>query len=88
MVHNYFENYRLVLQSWKVFQSLVIVLHEIEQVQEILMPCITMIKGKRRNKGWKVLFGISIDRGKSLKLEVEFFSNSRENDEDESLNIH
>ena len=32
-----------------------------------------MFKCRRRKKGWKALLGISIDCGKSLKLEVEFF---------------
>ena len=32
-----------------------------------------MVKKQRRKKGWKALFGIAIDRGKSLKLEDEFF---------------
>ena len=76
--HNYFENYQLVVQHQKVFRSPVFVLHEIEQVQEILRSCLTMGKRRRRKKGWKALLGISIDRGKSLKLEVEFFSSQGE----------
>ena len=36
ITQNYFENYQLVLQHWKVFRSLVLVLHEIKQVHEIL----------------------------------------------------
>ena len=76
--HNYFENYQLVVQHQKVFQSPVFVLHEIEQVQEILRSCLTMGKRRRRKKGWKALLGISIDRGKSLKLKVKFFSSQGE----------
>ena len=53
-------------------------MHEIEKVQEILRSCLTMGKRRRRKKGWKALLGISIDRGKSLKLEVEFFSSQGE----------
>ena len=45
-IHNYFENYQLVVQHQKVFRSLEFVLHEIEQIQEILRSCLTM--GKRR----------------------------------------
>ena len=71
--HNYFKNYQLVVQHQKVFRIPVFVLHEIEQVQEILRSCLTMGKRWQRKKGWKASFGISIDRGKSLKLKVEFF---------------
>ena len=81
---NYFENYQLVLQHRKVFRSLVFVLHEIEQVQEILRSRLSTVKRRRRKKGWKALLGISIDHGKSLKLEVEFFFKSRGIDENES----
>ena len=42
--HNYFENYQFVLQHQKVFRSLVFVLHEIEQVQEILRSCLSTVK--------------------------------------------
>ena len=42
--HNYFENYQLVVQHQKVFRSPVFVLHEIEQVQEILRSCLSTIK--------------------------------------------
>ena len=76
--HNYFKNYQLVVQHQKVFQTPVFVLHEIEKVQEILRSCLTMGKRRRRKKGWKALLGISIDRGKSLKLKVEFFSSQGE----------
>ena len=72
--HNYFENYPLVLQCWKVFQNLATTLHEIEHDQEIKMSYLIMVKKRRRKKRWKTLFGITIDRGKSLKLEDEFFS--------------
>ncbi|KAJ9678115.1 hypothetical protein PVL29_022876 [Vitis rotundifolia] len=44
MTYNYLKNYQLVLQHWEVFQSWVIVLNEIEQVQEILISCFTMVK--------------------------------------------
>ena len=80
---NYFENYQLVLQHRKVFRSLVFVLHEIEQVQEILRSRLSTVKRRRRKKGWKALLGISIDRGKSLKLEVEYFSKLGGIDEDD-----
>ena len=53
-------------------------MHEIEKVQEILRSCLTMGKRLRRKKGWKALLGISIDRGKSLKLKVKFFSSQGE----------
>ena len=82
--YNYFKNYQLVLQHQKVFRSLVFVLHEIEQVQEILRSCLSTVKRQRRKKWWKALFGISIDHGKSLKLEVEFFFKSGGIDENES----
>ena len=36
IIHNYFVNYQFVSQHWKVFQNLVVVLHEIEEVLEIL----------------------------------------------------
>ncbi|KAJ9705648.1 hypothetical protein PVL29_003626 [Vitis rotundifolia] len=42
--HNYFENYQLVLQHRKVFRSVVFVLHEIEQVEEIVRSCLSMVK--------------------------------------------
>ena len=51
--HNYLENYQLVVQHQKNFQSLVFILHEIEQVQEILRSYLTMGKRRRRKKGWK-----------------------------------
>ena len=76
--YNYFKNYQFVVQHQKVFRSPVFVLHEIEQVQEILRSCLTMGKRRRRKKWWKALLGISIDREKSLKLEVEFFSSQGE----------
>ena len=82
--YNYFKNYQLVLQHQKVFRSLVFVLHEIEQVQEILRSCLSTVKRQQRKKWWKALFGISIDRGKSLKLKVEFFFKSGGINEDES----
>ena len=75
--HNYFENYPLVLQSWKVFQNLATTLHEIKQDQKIRMSYLIMVKKQQRKKGWKALFGITIDRGKSPKLEDEFFFKSR-----------
>ena len=71
--HNYFEKYPLVLQCWKVFQNLAISLHDIKLDQEIMMLYLIMVKKQRRKKGWKTMFGIAIDRGKSLKLEDEFF---------------
>ena len=37
-----------------------------------------MGKRRRRKKRWKALLEISIDRGKSLKLKVEFFSSQGE----------
>ena len=39
------------------------------------MSYLIMIKKRRRKKGWKALFGIANDHGKSLKLEDEFFPN-------------
>ena len=78
MTRNYFKNYRLVLQHLKVFRSLILALHEIEQVQEILMPCLIMEKSRRKKKGWKALLKISIDCGKSLKLKVKFYSSQGE----------
>ena len=72
--HNYFENYLLVLQRWKVFQNLATTLHEIKQDQGIRISYLITVKKQRRKKGWKALFGITIDCGKSLKLEDEFFS--------------
>ena len=62
--HNYFENYQLVVQHQKVFRRPVFVLHEIEQVQEILRSCLNIGKRRRRKKGWMALLGISIHRGK------------------------
>ena len=85
MTRNYFKNYQLILQHEKVFQSLVFVLYEIEQIQEILRFSLIMVNSQQRNKGWKALVGISIDCGKSLKLEVEFFFKSWGSDEDKSL---
>ena len=35
MNDNYFKNYSLISQYWKIFRSLELVLHELEQVQEI-----------------------------------------------------
>ena len=74
--HNYFENYPLVLQCWKVFQNLITTLHEIKQDPEIRMSYLIMVKKRRRKKRWKALFGITIDRGTSLKLEDKFFFKS------------
>ena len=51
----------------------------------ILVSCLTKIKSRRRKKGWKALLRISIDCGKSLKLEVKFFFGSKGIDTDESL---
>ena len=84
--HNYFGNYQLVLQHRNFFRSLVFVLHEIEQVQDILRSCLSTVKRQRRKKGWKALLRISIDYGKSLKLKVKFFCffKSRGIHEDES----
>ena len=35
MNDNYFKNYLLVSQYWKIFRSLELILHELERVQEI-----------------------------------------------------
>ena len=42
--HNYFENYQLVLQRWKVNQNLAIALHEIIQDQERRISYLIMVK--------------------------------------------
>ena len=50
MTYNYFENYQLVLQYWEVFQSLIFVLHEVEEIQQILIFCLVMVISRRKKK--------------------------------------